>query len=426
MITMRTGRGSLPRTPKSVEHRYIPRVPIALGIALSIAIVALVSGLHGFLDLQVYQVATRAWLHHSELYGPILPVAGHTNLPFTYPPSAAVLMIPLALMPLWLAEFAVTASSLGSLGVTIWLVLSRIRPDLDARAKATVSTVAVVALLAVEPVRTTLWFGQINLILMAAVALDCLSVKPRWPRGVLIGIAAVTKLTPAAFVLYFLIRGDFKAAGRAALTAAAVVGAGFVLFPRESRAYWFHAVKDTNRIGSPHYVGNQSIKGTIFRLGLPHTMSTVLWLGLAVVVTCLGAALIHHLFGLERLAAGASVTVYSVVALFVNAAVLLLISPVSWTHHWVWVGPALVAAAAWASTKSGRASFGMIAAFAALFLIGPGLVPNGNDRELRWAWWQHIPGDGYFIAGTALLGAGLYLLLARRAAAVAAPVTSPG
>lgn len=417
MITMRTGQRSLLRIAKSDDRRYIPRVPILVGVLLSAAIALFIASLHGFLDLQVYRVCTRAWLHHGELYGPTLEVAGHTNLPFTYPPSAAVLMIPLAIVPLWLAELLVTTSSLACLAVTIWLVLSRVRPDLDLPAKATVTITAVVAMLAIEPIRTTLWFGQINLVLMAAVALDCLTEKPRWPRGVLIGIAAVTKLTPAAFILYFLIRKDWKAAGTATLTSAAIVGSGFLLFPKESRAYWFHALSDTNRIGAPHYVGNQSLKGTIFRLGLPHSASTAIWLALALAAVGLGAALMHRLVTLEQAIAQpgpAPMTILSVLVLLVNATVLLLISPVSWTHHWVWVAPALVAAIAWATTQPTRTPFAIIAVLSIPFIISPGLVPNGNDRELIWSWWQHIPGDGYTITALALLAFGLYQLLKPR------------
>ncbi|MFF2552306.1 glycosyltransferase 87 family protein [Nocardia sp. NPDC058058] len=420
MITMRTGQRGVLRKAKSDDLRNIPRIPFAIGILLSVAIALLFSRMHGFLDLQVYRVVTRAWLHGSTLYGPTLPVAGHTDLPFTYPPSAAILMIPLAVTPLWLAEILVTASSLACLGVTVWLVLSRIRPDLLPRTKFTLTTTAVFALLAIEPVRTTLWFGQINLVLMAAVALDCLTEKPRWPRGVLIGIAVVTKLTPAAFILYFLLRRDWKAAATSAATAAAVVLGGFLLFPRESRDYWFHAVTDTNRIGSPDYVGNQSIKGLFFRLGLTHSAATIAWLATGLVVVGAGAVLMHYLFKAESFAGQPALTVYSVAALLVNAAVLLLISPVSWTHHWIWAGPAIVAAVAWATTQPGRAPAALTAAFTIPFLIGPGIVPNGRHQELNWSWWQSIFGDIYIITTIALLAFGLWWLVTVRTRTVSA------
>ena len=66
-----------------------------------------------------------------------------------------------------------------------------------------------------EPVRVTLYFGQINLLLMGLVVADCLVRKPKWPRRALVGLAAAVKLTPAAYVLFFLLRGDRRAAATA-------------------------------------------------------------------------------------------------------------------------------------------------------------------------------------------------------------------
>jgi alpha-1,2-mannosyltransferase len=423
MITMRTGRRSLLGKPEVGGRKAFVRLPATVALLLAVAITVVVSALHGFLDLRVYRLGTKTWLHHGALYGSMPPVTAGKILLFTYPPQAAVLMTPLAVVPLWLAELMVTATSLGCLGVTVWLVLSRIRPDLEPRTRIAFTTAAGVLLLLTEPVRLTLWFGQVNLVLMAAVALDCLTVAPRWPRGVLIGIAAVTKLFPAAFLLYFLLRKDWKAAATATVTAAAIVATGFLVFPRESRQYWFHAMTDTDRIGAPYFLGNQSIKGMVTRIVTSHTAATALWLGLALVVGCAGAAMMRRLLRFEVAAApGATtpgagvvlarpVTLPSVTALLVNALVLLLVSPVSWTHHWVWVGPALLTAVVWVIDHPSRNARIAIAAFTAVFLIGPGFAPAGADRELTWSWWQYIPGDLYVIAGVVLLGSGFVYFL---------------
>ena len=72
--------------------------------------------------------------------------------------------------------------------------------------------------LLLEPVRSTLAYGQVNIVLMALVALDCLTAEPRWPRGALTGLAAALKLTPAAFVLFFLLRRDYRAAATAGVS----------------------------------------------------------------------------------------------------------------------------------------------------------------------------------------------------------------
>ncbi|MEV6139642.1 hypothetical protein AB0L63_27060 [Nocardia sp. NPDC051990] len=46
-----------------------------------------------------------------------------------------------------------------------------------------------------------------------------------------------------------------------------------------------------------------------------------------------------------------------------------------------------------------------------MFLIGPGVVPNGKHRELNWMWWQQVPGDVCIVVTAALIIAGVVQLL---------------
>lgn len=177
-----------------------------------------------------------------------------------------------------------------------------------------------------EPVRQNLGFGQVNALLMAAIAVDVLVRHPRWPRGALIGIAISIKLTPAAFLLLFLLRRDWRALATSVAAAAASVGVAWLIMPADSAQYWFHTLKETSRIGPPYFAGNQSLKGFAFRLGLGDGASTAVWLALSVVAVVLAAV------WMRRLLADGAVPA----ALLVNAAAVLLVSPVSWSHHWVW------------------------------------------------------------------------------------------
>ncbi|WP_225727769.1 MULTISPECIES: glycosyltransferase 87 family protein [unclassified Nocardia] len=361
--------------------------------AVSAAVSLLVHWWSGYIDLQVYRNGARVWLNDGELYGPMPPVAG-IGLPFTYPPLAALFFAPLSLMPLALAEVLVLATSLFSLGITLWLVLARIRPGLSRMTMLTL-VIAIIAVTQVfEPLRQTFGFGQINLVLMAAITLDCLVRKPFWPRGMLIGIAVSVKLIPAGYLLYFLLRRDWKAAVTLVISAAVAVGVGFALFPSDSVEYWFHTLADTGRIGPPFFAGNQSIKGLVFRLGISNSLATVIWIAVSAVAVALAAVWMHRL-----IEAGATVA-----ALLVNAAAVLLVSPVSWSHHWVWVAPALVVAAdAIAKGRRTRGFVAAVAGFGLLFLIGPQwLLPHSNDRELGWAWWQQVIGSSYVIATLAV------------------------
>ncbi|WP_433577793.1 glycosyltransferase 87 family protein [Nocardia brasiliensis] len=367
---------------------------LAIGLFAASAVLSLaVHWWSGYIDLQVYRNGARVWLDDGELYGPMPPVAG-IGLPFTYPPLAALFFAPLALIALPVAEVIVLTSSLASLAITLWLVLARIRPGLPRVTMWTLVIGAVALLQTFEPLRQTFGFGQINLVLMAAVTLDCLVRKPFWPRGMLIGIAVSVKLIPGGYLLYFLLRKDWKAAGTLIVSAIAAVGLGFLLFPSDSTEYWFHTLADTGRIGPPYFAGNQSIKGMAFRLGLPDSAATVLWIALSLVAVALAAVWMRRLID-----AGATVA-----ALLVNAAAVLLVSPVSWSHHWVWIAPAAVVTAdVIVRGKRSPVFLGCVGALTVMFLIGPQwLLPHSDDKELDWAWWQQLIGSSYVLATLAV------------------------
>lgn len=366
----------------------------AVGLFVFSAAVALLAHWwHGFIDLQVYRNGARVWLDGGDLYGPMPPVYG-LGLPFTYPPLAAMFFVPLALMPLVVAEIVVLVTSLVSLGIALWLALVRVRPELDRISVLTVLIAGLGLAQFLEPVRQTFNFGQINLVLMAVVAVDALVRKPFWPRGMLIGITVSIKLIPAGYLLYFLLRRDWKAAATLVVSAAGAVGIGFLLFPNDSVQYWFHTVTDTGRIGTPYFAGNQSIKGTLFRLGLDETMATGLWIALSVLTVGLAAIWMVRLID-----AGSDVA-----ALLVNAAAVLLVSPVSWSHHWVWAAPALVIAVDQATRRRSRGFTAVVALFTLMFIVGPQWVlPHSEDKELAWSWWQQIIGSSYVWATFAVI-----------------------
>ncbi|WP_332839042.1 glycosyltransferase 87 family protein [Nocardia bovistercoris] len=396
-----TATDSVDQHESPVTRHRVRLLSAAVGLfGISVLVAFLVHWWGGYLDLQVYRNGARVWLDGGELYGPMPPVGG-IGLPFTYPPPAALFFVPLAVLPLVLAEIVVVLTNVACLSIVLWLVLTRLRPELDRFATLTALIAIVGCANFLEPVRATFGFGQINLVLMAAIALDCLARKPFWPRGMLIGIAVSVKLTPAGFLLYFLLRRDWKAAGTLVVSAIAAIGLGFLLFPGDSVEYWFNTVADTGRIGPPYYAGNQSLKGMAFRLGVPDTAATVIWIALSLVVLALAAVWMHRL-----ITAGATVA-----PLLVNAAAILLVSPVSWSHHWVWVAPALLVVAD-GIVRGARQRWYLITvgALTALLLAGPHfLLPHSNDRELDWAWWQQILGSSYVLAALGVFIAAIAL-----------------
>jgi alpha-1,2-mannosyltransferase len=256
------------------------------------------------------------------------------------------------------------------------------------------------AALLLEPVRNTLNYGQVNVALMALVSLDCLAPRARWPRGALVGLAAAVKLTPAAFVLFFLLRRDYRAAATAAGTFAACTGAGFLLAPLDSARYWTSVIVATSRPGSPWYAANQSIQGVLARAGVnPHAPAgTAAWLALSAVVLALACR------GMRRALAGPG----DAWALSLNAFAALLISPISWSHHWVWGETAVLTLALLGGRRRRRAALIAAACGLAVFAAAPQWwFPSGGSRELRWAAWEQVLGSSYVI-----LAAGILLLSA--------------
>jgi len=317
----------------------------------------------GVLDLRVYLAGGEAWRSGAELYG--ASFNGPKDLPFTYPPFAALLFSGLTPLPLPITAVLFTVA-----GIALFTAAC------TAAAPGRAGFGVAAAGLLLEPLRGGLDLGQINMVLIGLVAADCLLPRTPWPRGLLVGIAAAIKLTPAIFVLFFLCRGKWRPALTAVTTFATCGLIGWVLAPGQSRQFWFDAMLDPQRVGGLAYSANQSLRGLLFRLGAPEPV----WLVLCLAVLGLTVALLPRL--------GDDLT-----ALLAVAAAGLLISPVSWSHHWVWIAPALL-------LLRGRVRIAVVAVFA----VGPHwLLPTAGDRELAWTWWQHLAGNTYVWLALAFL-----------------------
>ena len=158
-----------------------------------------------------------------------------------------------------------------------------------------------------------------------------------WWQGIATGVAAGIKLTPLIFVVYLLVTGRIRAAAAAGLAFAGTVAAGFILLPRQSRSFWLRGVfLNQSRIGNNYNPANQSLAGMMARLGGGLTAVHSWWVVAALGTGAGGLAIatMLHRRG-QRLAGLACCGVTGV-----------LVSPISWTHHWVWVIPLLVAMAA--------------------------------------------------------------------------------
>ncbi len=350
-------------------------------------------GLGGYrIDLDVYRTGAGVLLHGGDLYGRLPRLGDGHELPFTYPPFAALTFIPLTLIGYTAANWLLTAVTIVCVAASLWCFATSTPGAAGARMRLLLPCALPAALL-LEPIRSTLTYGQINALLMALVTVNCLTRAPRWPRGIGVGVGAALKLTPGVFVLFFLLRRDLRSAARAGLSFAACTGAGFALAPHDSLRYWTRIAYQPARAGGISYASNQSLLGTLARLGLGNPTRTWLWLALCLLVAALTVT------GMR----GAIKTNQVTYALSLNAVAGLLISPISWSHHWVWAAPALLTCLA--ATDPSRRRPPVLAVLALLtFAIAPHwLLPSGGGRELHWSWWQQAVGDSYALIGLAAL-----------------------
>ena len=281
------------------------------------------------IDLLIYRWAGLLAVHSGDLYGSYFP---HRHLPFTYPPMAALVFAVMAAIPMPVLRWLVTVASISCLIATLWLTWGMLGYRRSARAAATLAAASVTLWLA--PVLQTLWLGQINLILMFVIVADlCLPDSARF-KGAGVGLAAGFKLVPLIFIPYLLLTRRFRAAGVSLATFGLTIASSQVLLPSQSQKFWFGRLfLSSSRSGNIAYVGNQSLHGTVARLMSSQSAEQPYWL----VVSAIGVA------GL-LLAAWAARRGYEMIGILTCGLTGLLISPISWSHHWVWAAPALVVA----------------------------------------------------------------------------------
>nr|WP_255426501.1 glycosyltransferase family 87 protein [Pseudonocardia sp. C8] len=315
-------------------------------------------------------------------------------LPFIYPPFAALAMVPLSLVPYPVAFTLQFVVSTVSLALCVAIAIRVAWPAGGWRSPLVLGVPALAAALLIEPVAQTYAFGQINLVLMVLVLADCLAPRARWPRGVLLGLAAAIKLTPGGFILFFLVRRDWKAAGVAVATGVVATGLGFLADADSSVRYWFVGGPAADVSGSTFF-SNETVQAVLARQEVPAPWFTVLWLVIVGVLLALAIPVIRR--------------TEPVVALAATAAVVLMATPTAWSHHWVWVVPALIGLAGHALRYRSAVWGGLAAAIAAIFYIAPfRWMPNVWGVEMKWNLWEQVLGASYVIPATVALGLGCW------------------
>jgi alpha-1,2-mannosyltransferase len=422
-------------------------------------------------DLGVYRSGglivrhVRPW-YDPHLAAPLYDWPGYLNLhlKFTYPPFAAVVFAVVSLIPWRVLPALSVAVNIAALLAALWFTFGGLGYRRDpARLGATL--LAAAAVFWTEPVIRTLYLGQVNLVLMALIIWDLCqpdtrrSGASRWWKGAGVGVAAGIKLVPLIFIPYLLLTRRFRAAAVACAAFAATVAAGFVVAPADSARWWLGGLFfNGGRTGFVGWEGNQSLRGLLTRLAGSVAGAEPVWLVVALVTAVAGLACAALL---DR--AG-----HPLPGLLACALTGLLISPISWDHHWVWIVPGVAVAAAYAvrATRlppSGRWAlrwpaagyWGLAAAMLVVYGAWPGSLwgePNDlgqfslgviwlppstdpevyyryGDRpwfaEYHWHGLELLTGNAFLLGGLALLAILIIAALRTRSTANPASPTGP-
>jgi alpha-1,2-mannosyltransferase len=392
-------------------------------------------------DLRVYRDGGLIVRHISPTYEPWLksslydwPDRSTTALKFTYTPWAAIVFATVSFIPWIVLPVLSVAVNIAAVVAIVWFTLGALGYAGRVRLGATLLGAA--AVFWTEPLLRTMFLGQVNLVLTAVIIWDlCQPGTRRW-KGAATGFAAGIKLVPLIFIPYLVLTRRFREAAVASAAFVLSMVAGFVILPVDSSRWWLGGLfHDGRRTGFPGWGGNQSLRGLITRLAGSVHSGAVAWLLVAAVVGVAGlvaAALLDR-------------NGHSVPGLLMAALTGLLVSPVSWDHHWVWMAPGVVvsghyAVTAWQTGLKRRAlAFaGLASGLLAVYWSWPGTLwslpmgPGGftsgviwtapesrvsyytayGDRrwfdEYHWHGLYLLAGNAYVLAGLAVFVAGIY------------------
>jgi alpha-1,2-mannosyltransferase len=303
------------------------------------------------IDALVYRAEGAAVVHGRDLYQ---LTVGPATLPATYPPFAAMLFTPVSWLSIPALRVVVTLVDLGQLAVAAGLCCRL--ADWPNRALRPAAVLLMTGFgVWMEPVWTTLRYGQIDLLILGLILFDVALPDSRRYKGIAIGLAAGIKVTPGLFIVYLLLTRRFRAAGTAVASFAGTGLLGAAVLPHAAWTFWTKDLYVTSRVGKEWIVDNQSLRGLVDRLELT-VHSGIVTVALVAVVALSGTAMAvlldRRCRWLPRNRAWSALTC---------AVTILLISPISWTHHWVWCLPLMVVLGAEASAERARNRRGVAA-----------------------------------------------------------------
>lgn len=401
-------------------------------------------------DVYVYWYALNNWFSGNSLYD-WYALPDYKMYPFTYPPFGAWALSPLT----WFDYDAAARLMIMAIALQTAVIVALVGRSLSwswGSAFAIAPWAAILVQQCLEPFTQSVGFAQVNTAMMALVMIDVAAPASWKGRGVASGLAAAIKLTPAIAVLIFLLRRQWRSAITMVATSLAVTLLSWVISPGESARFFFDAMWDPQRAGDAYYTSNQNLKGFVAR-ALPENTWSIAWaitVALALVAAvwlCLRiqaaatSVVTPHVISddaapgpLNAAAPATGATVYAAsaalaapagdavelaasdavaapvlpenLATLLTAAVImtlgLLVSPITWSHHWVWGLASVVALIAVALRLKSAPLAAVALVQGALFIMAPHWwFSHGQVNELHWNVIEQLVGSSYTLAAIA-------------------------
>lgn len=411
-------------------------------------------------DVYVYWYALNNWFSGNSLYD-WYALPDYKMYPFTYPPFGAWALSSLT----WFDYETAARLMIMAIALQTAVIVALVGRSLGwswGSAFAIAPWAAILVQQCLEPFTQSVGFAQVNTAMMALVMID-VAAPPSWKgRGVASGLAAAIKLTPAIAVLIFLLRRQWRSAITMVATSLAVTLLSWVISPGESARFFFDAMWDPQRAGDAYYTSNQNLKGFVAR-ALPENAWSIAW-AIAVALALVGAvwlclriqaaatsvvtphvisddaapgplnaaapatgatvsaapaALVAPAGDAVEVAASDAVAAPDAVATTPAAPVLpenlatlltaavimtlgLLVSPITWSHHWVWGLASVVALIAVALRLKSAPLAAVALVQGALFIMAPHWwFSHGQVNELHWNVAEQLVGSSYTLAAIA-------------------------
>jgi alpha-1,2-mannosyltransferase len=342
----------------------------AAAFGIAVALYAIYAAIHPGswtldpVDLGVYRSGGLIVRHIRPVFDPRLAAPlydwggyGSLGLKFTYTPFAAIVFAVVSCIPWSVLPKLSVGVNIVALVAALWFTFGGLGYRDRPRVRLAATLLASGAVLWTEPVIRTMYLGQVNLVLMALIIWDLCqpdTEASRWWKGAGVGIAAGIKLVPLVYIPYLILTRKFRQAFMVCVGFAFTVLLGFAIQPSDSVKWWFHGLFfQGGRTGFTGWEGNQSLRGIITRFIGSIAGANTDWLIVAALVGILGIVCAAMLDRAGHQMAG----------LLAAALTGLLLSPISWDHHWVWIAPGVAVAGHYA-VRAWRSS-----------------------RARAWAWW---------------------------------------